>query len=181
MHAFRVLKLLSEDPANYPDAPREGIRRILEDVSGIPHPRDKQLDTSRIASIRMGTTVATNALLERKGERTALVVTKGFPDLLHIGNQSRPNIFDLEIKVPDQLYEMVVEVDEEVILPLGDEPTQRNGKEAASNSKYVHAALEATSYMQHGVLLLACKCSALHECMGPFTTAHHHAACGHAE
>jgi 5-oxoprolinase (ATP-hydrolysing) len=55
------------------------------------------LDTSRIASIRMGTTVATNALLERAGERTALLVTAGLPDLLHIGNQSRPHIFDLEV------------------------------------------------------------------------------------
>lgn len=63
--------------------------------------------------------VATNALLERQGERTALVTTKGFKDLLHIGNQSRPDIFDLEIKMPDLLYETVVEVDEEVILPLG--------------------------------------------------------------
>lgn len=81
----RVLKLLSEDPANYPDAPREGIRRVLEDVTGVPHPRDKPLDTSRIDFIRMGTTVATNALLERKGERSALLITKGFADLLHIG------------------------------------------------------------------------------------------------
>jgi 5-oxoprolinase (ATP-hydrolysing) len=56
------------------------------------------LDTSRIASIRMGTTVATNALLERAGERTALLVTAGLPDLLHIGNQSRPHIFDLEVR-----------------------------------------------------------------------------------
>lgn len=70
-----VLKLLSEDPANYADAPREGIRRVLEKVTGIPHPRDRPLDTSRIHSIRMGTTVATNALLERKGERIALVIT----------------------------------------------------------------------------------------------------------
>mmetsp|Transcript_14115 Transcript_14115/g.30617 ORF Transcript_14115/g.30617 Transcript_14115/m.30617 type:complete len:1326 (+) Transcript_14115:84-4061(+) len=132
---YRVLKLLSEDPANYPDAPREGIRRILEDVTGVPHPREKPLDTSRLASIRMGTTVATNALLERKGERTALVVTQGFRDLLHIGNQSRPNIFDLEIKTPEKLYEVVVEVDEQVILPLGDEPNQRNGKDASSNSR----------------------------------------------
>ncbi|MEW5314666.1 MAG: hypothetical protein WDW38_006142 [Sanguina aurantia] len=83
----RVLKLLSEDPTNYADAPREGIRRILEQVTGLPHPRDTPLSTSRIASIRMGTTVATNALLERRGERLALVVTQGFPDLLHIGNQ----------------------------------------------------------------------------------------------
>jgi len=67
--------------------------------------------------------VATNALLERTGERTALVVTKGFRDLLHIGNQSRPNIFDLEIKVPGVLYEQVVEVDEQVVLPLGNVPS----------------------------------------------------------
>ncbi len=63
----RALKLLSEDPGNYADAPREGIRRILEQETGLPHPRSQRLDTSRIASIRMGTTVATNALLERKG------------------------------------------------------------------------------------------------------------------
>jgi 5-oxoprolinase (ATP-hydrolysing) len=86
---YRVLKLLSEDPASYSDAPREAIRRVLESVTGIPHPIDQPLDTSRVESIRMGTTVATNALLERKGERTAFVVTKGFKDLLHIGNQSR--------------------------------------------------------------------------------------------
>jgi 5-oxoprolinase (ATP-hydrolysing) len=66
--------------------------------------------------------VATNALLEREGERTALVVTKGFRDLLHIGNQSRPDIFDLEIKTPDLVYETVVEVDEEVFLPLENGP-----------------------------------------------------------
>lgn len=58
--------------------------------------------------------VATNALLERKGERCCLVTTKGFRDLLHIGNQSRPAIFDLEIKLPDVLYDQVVEVDEQV-------------------------------------------------------------------
>ncbi len=67
--------------------------------------------------------VATNALLERQGERTALVVTRGFKDLLHIGNQSRPQIFDLEIKMPDLLYEAVVECDEAVVLPLGDVPS----------------------------------------------------------
>lgn len=58
-------------------------------------PRDRPLDTSRIASIRMGTTVATNALLERRGERVALLVTRGFRDLLHIGTQARPDLFDL--------------------------------------------------------------------------------------
>lgn len=65
------------------------IHLPLKDVTGVPHPRDKPLDTSRIDCIRMGTTVATNALLERKGEPCALVITKGFRDLLFIGNQVR--------------------------------------------------------------------------------------------
>ncbi len=75
----------------------------------------------------MGTTVATNALLERAGERCALLITKGFRDLLHIGTQSRPRIFDLEIRCPDVLYERVIEVDELVSLPLSDEASPRNG------------------------------------------------------
>eukprot|EP00878_Enallax_costatus_P038299 GHUV01043494.1.p1 GENE.GHUV01043494.1~~GHUV01043494.1.p1 ORF type:complete len:278 (+),score=63.93 GHUV01043494.1:146-979(+) len=131
---YRVLKLLSEDPSNYPDAPREGIRRVLEEVTGVPHPRDVPLDTSRIGSIRMGTTVATNALLERAGERVALLVSAGLPDLLHIGNQSRPDIFDLKIQTPENLYETVVEVDESVMLPLGTEPSPRNGPHPESNA-----------------------------------------------
>ncbi|KAJ3327850.1 hypothetical protein HDU76_011010 [Blyttiomyces sp. JEL0837] len=85
-------------------------------ATGKPHPRDKLVDTSRIELIRMGTTVATNALLERKGEPHALLITKGFKHLLHIGNQSRPKIFDLEIKMPDVLYDEVIEVDERVTL-----------------------------------------------------------------
>ena len=67
---------------------------LLQEL-GQPVPKDELLDSSAIEWIRMGTTVATNALLERKGERMALVITKGFRDLLHIGNQSRPNLFDL--------------------------------------------------------------------------------------
>jgi 5-oxoprolinase (ATP-hydrolysing) len=85
---FRTLKLLSEDPANYESAPREGIRRILEEATGQRIPRDAPVPTARIEWIRMGTTVATNALLERGGARTALVVTEGFADLLAIGNQA---------------------------------------------------------------------------------------------
>ncbi|KAL3135323.1 hypothetical protein ABBQ32_007517 [Trebouxia sp. C0010 RCD-2024] len=130
-----ALKLLSVDPDNYPDAPREGIRRILEQLTGKKHPRNEKLDTSRISSIRMGTTVATNALLERKGERSALVTTKGFKDLLYIGNQARPRIFDLEIKLQDVLYETVVEVDEQIVLPLGDEPSKRSGKNPKQDSQ----------------------------------------------
>ncbi|XP_075067731.1 5-oxoprolinase isoform X2 [Mixophyes fleayi] len=112
----RVMKLLSEDPANYQDAPTEGIRRILEEESGCVSPQDRPLDTKRIEWIRMGTTVATNALLERKGERIALLITKGFRDLLHIGNQARPKIFDLEVQMPEVLYEEVIEVEERVVL-----------------------------------------------------------------
>ncbi|KAG9464265.1 hypothetical protein GDO78_020225, partial [Eleutherodactylus coqui] len=112
----RVMKLLSEDPANYRDAPTEGIRRILEEETGCSYPRDRPLDTKQIEWIRMGTTVATNALLERKGERIALLITKGFRDLLHIGNQARPKIFDLEIRMPEVLYEEVIEVEERVVL-----------------------------------------------------------------
>ncbi|XP_071388688.1 5-oxoprolinase-like, partial [Centroberyx affinis] len=112
----RVLKLLSRDPQNYQDAPTEGIRRVLEEETGQVFPRDKPVDTSLIGWIRMGTTVATNALLEREGERTALLVTKGFKDLLHIGTQARPKLFDLEVSVPEVLYEEVIEVDERVVL-----------------------------------------------------------------
>uniref|UniRef100_A0A3B3RXI6 5-oxoprolinase, ATP-hydrolysing n=1 Tax=Paramormyrops kingsleyae TaxID=1676925 RepID=A0A3B3RXI6_9TELE len=112
----RVLKLLSHDPQNYNDAPTEGIRRILQEETRQAFPRDQPVDTSLIGWIRMGTTVATNALLERQGERTALLVTRGFRDLLHIGTQARPNLFDLEVSMPDVLYEEVIEVEERVVL-----------------------------------------------------------------
>ncbi|XP_019098545.1 PREDICTED: 5-oxoprolinase-like, partial [Camelina sativa] len=118
----RVLKLLSVDPSNYDDAPVEGIRRILEEYTGKKIPRTSKIPTDKIQWIRMGTTVATNALLERKGERIALCVTKGFKDLLQIGNQARPDIFDLTVAKPSNLYEEVVEVDERVELALeGDD------------------------------------------------------------
>ncbi|KAK3325202.1 Hydantoinase B/oxoprolinase-domain-containing protein [Apodospora peruviana] len=111
-----VIKLLSEDPANYSDAPLEGIRRIMSHFLKREIPRGEALDTAQIDSIRMGTTVATNALLERKGEKIAMVVTKGFGDCLVIGNQSRPKIFDLAIRKPEVLYSTVVEIDERVTL-----------------------------------------------------------------
>ncbi|KAI5858444.1 Hydantoinase B/oxoprolinase-domain-containing protein [Tricharina praecox] len=111
-----IIKLLSVDPQNYDDAPLEGIRRLLERFTGKEFPRGQPLDTSEIESIRMGTTVATNALLERKGEKCALIATKGFRDCLVIGNQSRPKIFDLAIHKPDVLYQTVVEIDERVTL-----------------------------------------------------------------
>lgn len=121
-----VIKLLSVDPENYDDAPLEGIRRLLSKFTGKEIPRGEPLDTSKIESIRMGTTVATNALLERKGEDIAMVVTKGFRDCLEIGNQSRPNIFDLAIRKPDVLYKNVVEIDERVTLEDYAEDPERN-------------------------------------------------------
>ncbi len=116
---FKVVKLLSEDPANYDDAPREGIRRILEEfgATGI----GRGIDASQIEWIRMGTTVATNALLERKGARSALVITRGFGDILQIGNQDRPRLFDLQIRKPELLSEEVIEVDERLRLLRPDE------------------------------------------------------------
>ena len=114
-----VSKLLSEDPQHYPDAPTEGIRRYLHKYdtdSGVDYSRGQQVTTKNIGSIRMGTTVATNALLERQGARMALLTTKGFGDLLEIGNQARPDIFDLSCATPGLLYEKVVEVDERVLL-----------------------------------------------------------------
>ena len=125
---FRVVKLLSEDPTNYDDAPREGIRRILSEF-GIERD-DGLIDGSQIEWIRMGTTVATNALLERKGARTALVITRGFADILQIGNQDRPQLFDLRIQKPDLLYEEVIEVEERLQLLKNNEDT--NGREIIS-------------------------------------------------
>jgi 5-oxoprolinase (ATP-hydrolysing) len=98
-------KLLSENPEQYPDATVEGIRRMLDLRPGEPIPAEK------ISSVKLGTTVATNALLERKGERTVLVITRGLADVLRIGTQQRPRLFDLKIVLPEPLYERVVEID----------------------------------------------------------------------
>src|SRR5579872_6655758 len=102
-------KLLSENPEAYRDAAVEGIRRLLDVKPGAPIP------SQRISAVKMGTTVATNALLERKGERTLLLITRGFRDALRIGYQARPKIFAKHIIKPDMLYERVVEVDERVL------------------------------------------------------------------
>ncbi len=101
-------KLLSEDPERYSDAAVQGIREVLGLASDDPIPE------GAIDTVRMGTTVATNALLERKGDRTVLFITRGLRDLLRIGYQNRPRLFDLDIKLPEPLYESVVEVDERV-------------------------------------------------------------------
>ncbi|WP_420797719.1 hydantoinase B/oxoprolinase family protein [Ectothiorhodospira variabilis] len=101
-------KLLSEHPERYRDAALQGIRDLLglEPEDAIP--------PERLESVKMGTTVATNALLERKGEPTVFVTTRGFADVLRIGYQNRPDIFALDIRLPEQLYRRVVEVDERI-------------------------------------------------------------------
>ncbi len=101
-------KLLSENPERYRDAALEGIRALLGVAPGARIPAE------RIAAVKMGTTVATNALLERKGERTLLVITKGFADQLRIAYQNRPKLFVRQIVLPELLYERVVEVAERV-------------------------------------------------------------------
>lgn len=104
--ALHSHKLLSENPEIYRDAAVHGIRSIL----GVE--ADAAIPEGKIAAVKMGTTVATNALLERKGEPVVLLITKGLRDLLRIGYQNRPKLFDLKIELPELLYDEVIEVDE---------------------------------------------------------------------
>src|SRR5579862_9028408 len=101
-------KLLSANPGRYEDAAVQGIRDLLELAPG------EAIDPSRIAAVKMGTTVATNALLERRGEPTVLAITRGFGDALRIAYQNRPRLFDRHIVLPEMLYGRVVEIDERV-------------------------------------------------------------------
>jgi 5-oxoprolinase (ATP-hydrolysing) len=118
--ALRTLKLLSENPEQYPDAAVEGIRRLLGLKPGEP------ITPEHVECVKMGTTVATNALLERQGEPTLLVTTRGFRDALRIAYQARPRLFDRHIVLPELLYERVIEAAErvgaqgEVIEPLDE-------------------------------------------------------------
>jgi 5-oxoprolinase (ATP-hydrolysing) len=101
-----VYKLLSDNPEQYQDAVIQGIRDIMG-ISG-----NEPIPTEAIEVVKMGTTVATNALLERNGDRVVLLITKGFKDALRIGYQNRPNIFARQIILPTMLYEQVIEIDE---------------------------------------------------------------------
>ncbi|HEY4113095.1 MAG TPA: hydantoinase/oxoprolinase family protein, partial [Rhizomicrobium sp.] len=137
--ALSSLKLLSDNP-NYDDAALEGIRRCLGVESGGAIPSE------RIAEVRMGTTVATNALLTRTGEPLVLVTTRGFRDQLRIGYQNRPKLFALNIELPDMLYARVIEADErvtaegEVLKPL-DEETLRQSLAAAQSDGLTSCAI----------------------------------------
>ena len=121
---LKTHKLLSENPEVYADAAVHGIRELL----GLG-PNDA-IPPGKINAVKMGTTVATNALLERKGERTLLLITKGMRDLLRIGYQNRPRLFDLNIQLPELLYDDVIEIDERigadgtVLSPLNADPAR---------------------------------------------------------
>lgn len=138
-------KLLSENPDHYADAALAGIRHLL-DV-----PADAPLSAERIRSVKMGTTVATNALLERKGDSTALVITRGFRDALRIGYQSRPKLFALKIDLPEMLYSHVIEVDErktaqgELIRGIDEDVVRRDLEEA-----WVHGVRAVAIVLMHG-------------------------------
>ncbi|MGD1881374.1 MAG: hydantoinase B/oxoprolinase family protein [Paracoccaceae bacterium] len=116
--SIKTHKLLSENPERYRDAAVQGIRDLMGLEAGA------QIPGGTIKAVKMGTTVATNALLERKGERTVLLITRGLRDLLRIGYQNRPRLFDLNIQLPELLYEDAIEVEERldatgnVLLPL---------------------------------------------------------------
>ena len=141
-------KLLSENPGQYKDAAVRGVRDLLNLESNDPIPPDT------IDAVKMGTTVATNALLERKGDRTLLLITRGFADLLRIGYQTRPTLFDLNIELPELLYERVIEVTErvdaagEIVTPL-DESTLRSELQRAYDDGIRSVAIA----LMHGYLM----------------------------
>ena len=128
--AVTACKLLSENPIRYKDAAVQGVRSLLGLGPNDPIPR------AAVKAVKMGTTVATNALLERKGDRTLLLITKGFGDLLRVGYQNRPRLFDLNINLPELLYEEVGEITERLdaqgkIVAELDEETAQNALSAA--------------------------------------------------
>src|SRR4051812_27973884 len=138
-------KLLSENPGRYRDAALAGIRELLHVAPG------QAIPGQAIEAVKMGTTVATNALLERKGARTVLFITRGFRDALRIAYQNRPRIFDRHIVLPEMLYSKVVEVNERVgahgdlVLPLDEKQTQ-----ASLRSSYQEGYRSIAIVFMHG-------------------------------
>ncbi len=150
-------KLLSENAEHYSDAALAGIRHLLGIAAGAPIPG------ASIEAVKMGTTVATNALLERKGERTVLFITRGFRDALRIAYQNRPKIFARHIVLPELLYSKVVEIEErvgahgEVLTPLATEATRRD-LQAAYDEGYRSIAIvcmHGYRYQEHEKLVAA--------------------------
>ena len=150
-------KLLSENPAQYADAAVAGIRHLLGIAPGAAIPAD------RIDAVKMGTTVATNALLERKGEATVLAITRGFGDALRIAYQNRPRIFDRHIVLPELLYSRVIEIDARIgahgdVLQAPDAAQVRADLQAAFDAGFRSLAIvlmHSHRYPQHERLLAA--------------------------
>ena len=142
---LHIRKLLSHNPARYPDAAVAGIRNLLDLADDVPIP------AARIAAVKMGTTVATNALLERAGEPVCLAITRGFADALVIGYQARPRLFDLEIKLPPPLYQAVVEIDERLFADGSVErPLDTGQARAALQSAYDAGLRSLAVVLMHG-------------------------------
>jgi 5-oxoprolinase (ATP-hydrolysing) len=143
--SLTTYKLLSDNPEQYPDAAVAGIRHLLGLGAGETIPSDL------VEAVKMGTTVATNALLERKGERTVLAITRGFRDALRIAYQNRPRLFDRHIVLPELLYSRVIEVDErigahgEMVLALDEA-----GAEAALRQAYDEGYRALAIVLMHG-------------------------------
>jgi 5-oxoprolinase (ATP-hydrolysing) len=152
--ALVTLKLLSENPERYSDAAVQGIRELLGLGAGA-------IPSGEIDVVRMGTTVATNALLERKGDRTVLAITRGFADALRIGYQHRPKLFVRHIELPSMLYEQVVEIDErlgahgDVVRPLDLQQAERELRAAHDRGirSCAIALLHGYRYHQHELQL----------------------------
>src|SRR5512139_3773782 len=148
-------KLLSENPEQYRDAAVAGIRHLL----GVPP--GQAVPVESLAAVKMGTTVATNALLERKGERTVVVVTRGFRDALRIAYQNRPRLFDRHIVLPELLYSQVIEADERIgahgnLVKALDEAAARRDLQQAYDAGYRAVAIvlmHGYRYRQHEAAL----------------------------
>jgi len=137
-------KLLSENPERYRDAAVAGIRETLGVVPGAPVPE------GAIEAVKMGTTVATNALLERKGERVLLLVNRGFADMLRIGNQARPRLFDLDVRLPELLHERVAEFGGRVAVDGTEiEPLDEEAARAALKDGYAAGIRAVAIVMMH--------------------------------
>src|SRR3954462_14348554 len=132
-------KLLSENPEAYKDAAVQGIRDLLGLKKG------ERVPAGRVGAVKMGTTVATNALLERKGDRTLLVTTKGFRDALRVGYQNRQKIFAKHIIKPEMLFERVVEVDERVLADGTVEKTPNLGAERSDLEQALSDGIKAVA------------------------------------
>jgi 5-oxoprolinase (ATP-hydrolysing) len=149
--ALLTHKLLSENPEQYNDAAVAGIRKLL----GLAP--DEAISPAQVDAVKMGTTVATNALLERKGEPMILLITRGFRDALRIAYQNRPRLFDRHIMLPELLYREAIEVEERidaqgaVVTPLNEAAVRRD-LEAAYATGYRAAAvvlMHGYRYQQH--------------------------------